>query len=176
MKKESDKFLTKNVVYREVLLHRPCLQPTSHLQPASSLPPSAAVVVSAGQPDDLDYTGIYDGMEEEDEGADSTLRHTLPASVPALPSLSHPLPPNVTLALPPTARETEAAAGMESTAAAHEAWVANLVPPPEAPLTPAEIEREAMIARRHQFMESMRNGTLTGDGVAAAREAEIFIS
>ena len=65
---------------------------------------------------------------------------------------------------------------MESTAAAHEAWVANLVPPPEAPLTPAEIEREAMIAWRHQFMESMRNGTLTGDGVAAAREAEIFIS
>ena len=104
------------------------------------------------------------------------MRRTLPAPVPALPSLSHPLPPNVTLALPPTAREAEAAAGMESTAAAHEAWVANLVPPPEAPLTPAEIEREAMIARRHQFMESMRNGTLTGDGVAAAREAEIFIS
>ena len=56
VKKESDKFLTKNVVYREVLLHRRCLPPTSNRQPASSLPPSAAVVVSAGQPDDLDYT------------------------------------------------------------------------------------------------------------------------
>ena len=121
------------------------------------------------------YTGIYDGIGEEEE-EERAVRRTLPAPVPALPSLSHPLPPNVPLALPPTAREAEAAAGMESTAAAHEAWVANLVPPPEAPLTPAEIEREAMIARRHQFMESMRNGTLTGDGVAAAREAEIFIS
>ena len=111
VKKDSDKFLTKNVVYREVLLHRRCLPPTSHLQPASS--PSAAVVVSAGQPDDHDYTGIYDGIEEgeEEEGADSrgegTVRRTLPAPVPALPSLSHPLPPNVTLALPPTAREAE---------------------------------------------------------------------
>ena len=107
VKKESDKFLTKNVVYREVLLHRRCLPPTSNRQPASSLPPSAAVVVSAGEPDDLDYTGIYDGMEEEDEGADNTVRRTLPASVPALPSLSHPLPPNVTLAPLPTAREAE---------------------------------------------------------------------
>ena len=35
--------------------------------------------------------------------------------------------------------------------------------------------RAAMISRRHQFMESMRNGTLAGDGVAAARDAAIFI-
>lgn len=64
---------------------------------------------------------------------------------------------------------------MESPTAAHEAWVANLPSPPEAPLTPAEVEREAMIARRHQFMESMRNGDLAGDGVAAASDAAIFI-
>ena len=64
---------------------------------------------------------------------------------------------------------------MESNAAAHEAWVASLAPPPEAPLTPAEVERAAMIARRQQFMESLRDGTLTGDRVAAARNAAIFI-
>ena len=66
-------------------------------------------------------------------------------------------------------------AGLESNAATHEAWVASLVPPPEAPLTPAEVEREAMIARRHQFMESLRDGTLAGDRIAAARNAAIFI-
>ena len=81
VKKESDQFLTKNVVYREVLLHRRCLPPTSHLQPASSPPQSAAVVVSAGQPDDLDYTGIYDGMEEEDEGADYVVEAVLERKV-----------------------------------------------------------------------------------------------
>ena len=64
---------------------------------------------------------------------------------------------------------------MERYVATHEAWVASLAPPPEAPLTPAEVERAAMISRRHQFMESMRNGTLAGDGVAAARDAAIFI-
>ena len=49
---------------------------------------------------------------------------------------------------------------MESYAATHEAWVASLVPPPEAPLTPAEVERDAMIARRNQFMESLRETIL----------------
>ena len=115
MKRETDKFLTKNVVYREVLLHRRGLPPTANLQPVSSLRPTAtaAVNVSADQPDDLDYTGIYDGIgeEEEEEGADSrgegSVHRTLPTPIPALPSLSHPLPPNVTLALLPTAREAE---------------------------------------------------------------------
>ena len=64
VKRETDKFLTKNVVYREVLLHRRGLPPTANLQPVSSLRPTAtaAVNVSADQPDDLDYTGIYDGI------------------------------------------------------------------------------------------------------------------
>ena len=53
--------------------------------------------------------------------------------------------------------------------------MASLVPPPEAPLTPAEVERAAMIARRQQFMESLRDGTLAGDRIAAARNAAIFI-
>ena len=39
------------------------------------------------------YTGIYDGIGEEEE-EERAVRRTLPAPVPALPSLSHPLPPN----------------------------------------------------------------------------------
>ena len=111
-KDSTDGFLTKNVVYREVLLHRRCLPP--QLQPASSPPHSGTVVVSADQSDDLDYTGIYDGIADEEEeetdrrgGEEDTVHRTLPAPVTALPSLSHPLPPNVTLAPPPTAREAE---------------------------------------------------------------------
>ena len=59
----------------------------------------------------------------------------------------------------------QVAAGMERNAITHEAWVANLVPPPEALLTPAEGEREAMIARRHQFIESVRDSTMTGERI-----------
>ena len=65
---------------------------------------------------------------------------------------------------------------MERNADTHEAWIASLAPPSEAPLTPAEVERAAMIARRQQFMESLRDGTLAGDRVAAARNAAIFIN
>jgi hypothetical protein len=102
----AERFVTKNVVYREVLLHRRHhLPPPLQVEPAPK-PPTAAVVVLADQPDDLDYTGIYDGIGEEEE-EERAVRRTLPAPVPTLPSLSHPLPPNVTLALPPTAREAE---------------------------------------------------------------------
>ena len=44
---------------------------------------------------------------------------------------------------------------MESNTTIHKAWVASLVPPPEAPLTPADVERDAMIG-----IESVRDGTL----------------
>ena len=32
-----------------------------------------------------------------------------------------------------------------------------------------------MNVRRHHFMESMRGGTLTGEKIAAVRDADIFI-
>ena len=40
-------------------------------------------------------------------------------------------------------------AGLESNAATHEAWVASLVPPPEAPLTPAEASIHGVSEGRH---------------------------
>ena len=66
---------------------------------------------------------------------------------------------------------------MESTAAAHEAWVATLPSPPEAPLTPEEEERAAMLQRRSIFMADLRERTLNGRSIAAAAtEADIFIT
>ena len=64
---------------------------------------------------------------------------------------------------------------MESEQAAHEAWVATLTPFPEAPLTPAEAEREAMIDRRHRFMGTLMERPLTEETLASARDANIFI-
>ena len=37
------------------------------------------------------------------------------------------------------------------------------------------LDQRAMIARRHQFMVSMRGDTLTVEKVAAVRDADIFI-
>ena len=59
----------------------------------------------------------------------------------------------------------------------HEAWVATLPPPPEAPLTPEEEERAAMLQRRSIFMADLRDITLNGQSIAAAAtEADIFIT
>ena len=48
--------------------------------------------------------------------------------------------------------------------------------PPEAPLTPEEEERAAMLQRRRIFMMDMRDGNLTVEDIAAAAtEAAIFV-
>ena len=64
---------------------------------------------------------------------------------------------------------------MESVEAAHEAWVASLIPPPEAPVTDDETERAAMIDRRRHFMATLMDQLLTEETLAAARAANIFI-
>ena len=69
----------------------------------------------------------------------------------------------------------QAAADMESEEAAHEAWVASLIPPPEAPVTDDEAERAAMIERRRQFMVTLMDQPLTEETFAAARAANIFM-
>jgi len=149
----AERNVTKNVVHREVLLHR--RQPPP---PQVPVPNTPAVPLESDHSSALDYNGVYDNRQEQAQRVSATL------------------PSNVTLAALPTAREAEAAAGMERNADTHEAWIASLAPPSEAPLTPAEVERAAMIARRQQFMESLRDGTLAGDRVAAARNAAIFIN
>ena len=54
-------------------------------------------------------------------------------------------------------------------------WPACL-PPPEAPLTPEEEERAAMLQRRRIFMADLRDGNLTVEDIAAAAtEAAIFV-
>ena len=64
---------------------------------------------------------------------------------------------------------------MESSTAAHEAWVATLPSPLEAPLTPEEEERAAMLQRRTIFMADLRDSTLDGESIAAAaKKANIF--
>ena len=62
---------------------------------------------------------------------------------------------------------------MESEEAAHEAWVASLIPPPEAPVTAHEEERAAMINRRRHFMATLMDQPLTEETFAAARAANI---
>ena len=68
----------------------------------------------------------------------------------------------------------QAAADMESEEAAHEAWVASLIPPPEAPVTAHEAERAAMINRRRHFMATLMHQPLTEETFAAATAANIF--
>ena len=64
----------------------------------------------------------------------------------------------------------ESSGGTESNTAIHKAWVVSLVPLPEAPLTPVKVERDALIG-----IDSLRDGTLTGERIAAARDAHILI-
>ena len=144
--------ITKNVVFREVLLHR--RQPPP---PQVPVPTTPAIPLEHGHSSDLDYNGVYDNREEQAQ------------------SVSASLPSNVTLAPLPTAREAEAAADMESEEAAHEAWVASLIPPPEAPVTDDEAERAALIYRRRHFMATLMDQPLTEETLAAARAANIFI-
>ena len=80
----AEKNVTKNVVYREVLLHR--RQPPP---PQVPVPTTPAIPLEHGHSSDLDYNGVYDNREEQAQ------------------SVSASLPSNVTLAPLPTAREAE---------------------------------------------------------------------
>ena len=158
--------VTKNVVYREVLLHR--RQPPPPQVPVSNTP---AISLGHDHSSSLDYHGIYDNRQEHAQ------------------SVSVTLPSNVTLAPLPTAREAEvfpiakkqlklcqqAAADMESEQAAHEAWLASLISPPEAPMTADEAERAEMLNRRRQFMATLMDRPLTEEIFTAAKAADIFI-
>ena len=80
----AEKNVTKNVVYREVLLHR--RQPPP---PQVPVPTTPAIPLEHGHSSDLDYNGVYDNREKQ------------------VQSVSASLPSNVTLAPLPTAREAE---------------------------------------------------------------------
>ena len=80
----AERSVTKNVVYREVLLHR--RQPPP---PQVPVPTTPAIPLEHGHSSDLDYNGVYDNREEQAQ------------------SVSASLPSNVTLAPLPTAREAE---------------------------------------------------------------------
>ena len=64
---------------------------------------------------------------------------------------------------------------MESQQTAHEAWVASLIPPPEAPMTAHEAERAAMLDRRRLFMATLKDRPLTNETLATAKAADIFL-
>ena len=64
---------------------------------------------------------------------------------------------------------------MEGENDAHEAWVASLPAPAEAPLTPEQQERAAMLQRRRSFMRDLRDGNVEEDVIAAASRANIFV-
>ena len=104
-----ERLLTKNVVYREVLLHRRVLPP-AQAEPDTN---PATIALPTDQSADFDYTGIYDDINEEEEEDEPNhprqprQDRRAPPAVTPLPSLSAPLPSNVTLAALPTAREAE---------------------------------------------------------------------
>ena len=58
----------------------------------------------------------------------------------------------------------------------HEDWIASLPNPIQAPLTAAERERDAMVARRGEFFDSMGDDPLTEETIASAELAKIFIT
>lgn len=64
---------------------------------------------------------------------------------------------------------------MESEQAAHEAWLASLISPPEAPMTADEAERAEMLNRRRQFMATLMDRPLTEEIFTAAKAADIFM-
>ena len=47
--------------------------------------------------------------------------------------------------------------------------------PAEAPLTPEQQERAAMLQRRSSFMRDLRDGNVEEDVIAAASRAKIFV-
>ena len=81
----AERFVTKNVVYREVLLHR--RQPPP---PQIPVPNTPVIQLERDHSSALDHLSIYDKRQED-----------------AQTSLSATLPSNVTLAPLPTAREAE---------------------------------------------------------------------
>ena len=81
----AEKNVTKNVVYREVLLHR--RQPPP---PQVPVPNTPAIPLESDLSSALDHLSVYDNRQEDVQ-----------------PSLSATLPSNVTLAPLPTAREAE---------------------------------------------------------------------
>ena len=61
-------------------------------------------------------------------------------------------------------------------AVSREERIASLPNPIQAPLTPAERERDAMVARRGEFFDSMGDDPLTEETIASAELAKIFIT
>ena len=80
----AEKNVTKNVVFREVLLHR--RQPPP---PQVHVPNTPAIPLEHDHSSTLDYTGVYDNRQEQAQ------------------SISATLPSNITLAPLPTEREAE---------------------------------------------------------------------
>jgi len=148
-------FQTKNIVFREVLLHK-----SATATPTKSS--AISLVTLTDPPAEQDYEGLYDAEEEEgggDDFATSDRVRVLPKRIPAV-NLSAPLPPGVTEAELPTRQETEVAEDMQSVEDAHAAWVASLPDPQDAPLTEEEEDRQAMLARRYQYFENLaKNAT-----------------
>ena len=99
----SEKFVTKNVVFREVLLHRRRPPPPQ----VESNP--ATIPLETDHSSALDYDSIYDDVDEKEEGDDQPRWERVPRRITALPtpSLTACLPSNVTLAPLPTVREAE---------------------------------------------------------------------
>ena len=99
----AEKFLTKNVVYREVLLHRRRPPPPQ----VDSNP--ATITLEADHSAVLDIDSIYDNIGDDEEGDDQPRGENRIRPVTDLPTpmLSATLPSNVTLAPLPTAREAE---------------------------------------------------------------------
>ena len=52
--------------------------------------------------------------------------------------------------------------------------MASLIPPPEAPMTPDEAERSAILERRRQFMATLMDRPVAEETLAAAKAADIF--
>ena len=183
---EQKKCITPNIVYREVLLHR-----GHQLTTAGAALPSPPTLTVPEHVNDVE--SIYDGFEEEEANVDLEElygpRRTLQQQYLS-PNLSRPLPEGVIPAVLPSREEAEvdsiafyhyriwylqAALDNESSTAAHEAWLASLPSPSEAPLTPEEVERAAMLQRRSIFMANLRDGSLDGQSIrAAATSANIF--
>ena len=99
----AERFLTKNVVYREVLLHRRRPPPPQ----VDSNP--ATITLEADHSSVLDFDSIYDNIGDEEEGDDQPRGKNRIRPVTDLPTpmLSATLPSNVTLAPLLTAREAE---------------------------------------------------------------------
>ena len=137
--------VTRNVVYREVLLDAPEI-PMEVDQPDFS--DAVAVELDPFTPADTDYEGPHDELWTDNELEDQfVFKEPLPVKRKKTTKIRSASPPKNLAAPDQTVPRKRPISSV-----AHEAWIASLPDPPTVELTEDEKEREAMLEKRRKLI------------------------